>query len=73
MGAPPPAFIAEHGVLHTPGEDAVYYQTRLCGASNANANRELHFASIRVTNCVESNHLATRNITTCISSETAKL
>ena len=44
VGAPPPPLITEDQVLQTAGEDAVYYQTKLCGASNAKAKRELHFA-----------------------------
>jgi nucleoside-diphosphate-sugar epimerase len=44
VGAPPPPLITEDQVLQTAGEDAVYYQTQLCGASNAKAKRELHFA-----------------------------
>ena len=44
VGAPPPPFITEDQVLQNAGEDAVYYQTKLCGASNAKAKRELHFA-----------------------------
>lgn len=43
VGAPPPPFTTEDQALQTAGEDAVYYQTRLCGASNAKAKRELHF------------------------------
>ena len=42
--APPPPFTTEDQVLQTAGEDAVYYQMKLCGASNAKAKRELHFA-----------------------------
>jgi nucleoside-diphosphate-sugar epimerase len=44
VGAPPPPSTTEDQVLQTAGEDAVYYQTKLCGASNAKAKRELHFA-----------------------------
>ena len=44
VGAPPPPVITEEQALQSAGEDAVYYQTRLCGASNAKAKRELHFA-----------------------------
>jgi len=43
VGAPPPPLITEDQVLQTAGEDAVYYQTKLCGASNAKAKRELRF------------------------------
>jgi nucleoside-diphosphate-sugar epimerase len=44
VGAPAPPFITEAQVLETAGEDAVYYQTKLCGGSNAKAKRELQFA-----------------------------
>jgi hypothetical protein len=44
VGAPRPPLITEDKVLQTAGEDAVYYQTKLCGASNAKAKRALHFA-----------------------------
>ena len=44
VGAPAPPFITEDQALETAGEDAVYYQTKLCGGSNAKAKRELHFA-----------------------------
>ena len=44
VGAPPPPFTTEDQMLQTAGKDAVYYQTKLCGASNAKAKRELHFA-----------------------------
>jgi nucleoside-diphosphate-sugar epimerase len=47
VGAPPPPVITEGQALHSAGEDAVYYQTRLCGASNAKAKRELHFVPRR--------------------------
>jgi nucleoside-diphosphate-sugar epimerase len=43
VGAPPPPLLTEDQVLQAAGEDAVYYQTKLCGASNAKAKRELHF------------------------------
>lgn len=53
----------------------MYYQTRLCGASNAKANRDLHFALSEpgVANCVESSHLATRNMTIAFHRNSAKL
>jgi 2-alkyl-3-oxoalkanoate reductase len=41
--AAPPVMTAEE-VRQVAGEDAVYYQTRLSGASNAKARRELGFA-----------------------------
>ena len=44
VGAPAPPFITEDQALETAGEDGVYYQTKLCGGSNAKAKRELHFA-----------------------------
>ena len=44
VGAPAPPFITEDQALETAGEDAVYYQTKLCGGSNAKAKREPHFA-----------------------------
>jgi nucleoside-diphosphate-sugar epimerase len=47
VGAPAPPFTTKDQVLQTAGEDAVYYQTQLCGASNAKAKRELHFAPRR--------------------------
>lgn len=47
VGAPTPPVITEGEALHSSGEDAVYYQTRLCGASNAKAKREMHFVPRR--------------------------
>lgn len=47
VGAPPPPLLTEDQARQAAGEDAVYYQTRLCGASNAKAKRELHFAPRR--------------------------
>lgn len=44
LGAPPPPHITEEEALQTEGADAVYYATRLRGASNAYAKRELAFA-----------------------------
>ena len=44
--AAPPVMTAEE-VRQLAGEDAVYYQTRLSGASNAKARRELGFAPRR--------------------------
>ena len=41
LGAPPPPHITEEEALQTEGADAVYYATRLRGASNAYAKREL--------------------------------
>lgn len=42
-GAPEPPHISEQQALHAAGADAVYYATRLRGASNAKAKRELGF------------------------------
>ena len=44
LGAPAPPRITEQEVLETEGPDAVYYATRLRGASNAFAKRKLGFA-----------------------------
>jgi nucleoside-diphosphate-sugar epimerase len=41
--APAPPHISEQDALRTSGADAVYYATRLRGASNAKAGRELAF------------------------------
>lgn len=48
VGAPTPPRITAEQALQTAGEDAVYYQTRLSGASNAKAKRELGFAPRRL-------------------------
>jgi len=48
VGAPPPPFITAEQARQTAGEDAVYYQTRLSGASNVKAKRELDFAPRRL-------------------------
>jgi 2-alkyl-3-oxoalkanoate reductase len=42
-GAPPPPRVSEEEALRTLGPDAVYYATRLRGASNEKAGRELEF------------------------------
>ena len=42
-GAPEPPQITEEQALATSGADSVYYATRLRGASNAKAKRELNF------------------------------
>jgi len=42
-GAPEPLHVSEQQALHAAGPDAVYYATRLRGASNAKAKRELGF------------------------------
>ena len=43
LGAPAPQHISEEEALRIAGEDAVYYATRLRGASNAKARRKLGF------------------------------
>jgi nucleoside-diphosphate-sugar epimerase len=48
LGAPPPPEITEQVALETAGEDAVYYQTRLRGASNAKARKILNFRPRRL-------------------------
>lgn len=47
VGAPPPPTITVEEARQVAGEDAVYYQTRLSGASNAKAKRELCFTPRR--------------------------
>ena len=44
VGAPPPPRVTEREALDRRGEDAVYYGTRLRGASNAKAKTALNFA-----------------------------
>ncbi len=41
VGAPPPPHMSEADVKASAGEDAVYYATKLCGASNAKAKQVL--------------------------------
>ena len=48
VGAPPPPHVTEEQALATSGPDAVYYATRLRGASNAKARRELDFRPRRL-------------------------
>jgi nucleoside-diphosphate-sugar epimerase len=48
VGAPPPPFTTAEQARQIAGEDAVYYQTRLSGASNAKAKRELDFTPRRL-------------------------
>jgi len=48
IGAPPPPFTTAERAQQFAGEDAVYYQTRLSGASNAKARRELDFTPRRL-------------------------
>ncbi|HEY2819985.1 MAG TPA: NAD(P)-dependent oxidoreductase [Candidatus Acidoferrum sp.] len=47
VGAAAPPVMSVEEVRRIAGEDAVYYQTRLSGASNAKARRELGFAPRR--------------------------
>ena len=42
-GAPAPPRVSEEQALRASGPDAVYYATRLRGASNEKAGRELEF------------------------------
>jgi nucleoside-diphosphate-sugar epimerase len=42
-GAPPPPRVSEEEALRAAGPDAVYYATKLRGASNERARRELQF------------------------------
>jgi 2-alkyl-3-oxoalkanoate reductase len=44
VGAPEPPRINEADALQTAGPDWIYYSTRLRGASNTKAKRELRFA-----------------------------
>lgn len=44
LSAPPPRHVSEEDALQAAGADAVYYATRLRGASNARAERKLSFA-----------------------------
>jgi nucleoside-diphosphate-sugar epimerase len=48
VGAPPPPFITAEQARQMVGEDAVYYQSRLSGASNMKAKRELDFTPRRL-------------------------
>jgi nucleoside-diphosphate-sugar epimerase len=48
VGAPAPPRISEEEALRIAGPDAVYYATRLRGASNAKAKRQLKFAPRRL-------------------------
>ena len=48
VGAPPPPRVTEAEALAAAGEDAVYYGTKLRGASNAKARRTLGFAPRRL-------------------------
>ena len=48
LGAPPPPKITEEQALKTAGEDAVYYGTKLGGASNEKAKRTSAFSPRRL-------------------------
>ena len=48
VGAPPPPRITEQDALQTVGADAVYYGTKLRGASNEKANRVFDFRPRRL-------------------------
>lgn len=48
LGAPAPPHITESEALQTAGSDSLYYATRLRGASNARAKKELGFAPRRL-------------------------
>jgi 2-alkyl-3-oxoalkanoate reductase len=48
VSAPPPPFTTAEQARQIAGEDAVYYQTRLSGASNTKAKRELDFTPRRL-------------------------
>ena len=48
VGAPPPPVVSEQDARAAAGEDAVYYGTRLRGASNAKAKRAFGFAPRRL-------------------------
>ena len=48
VGAPPPPFITQEQARQAAGDDAVYYQTKLSGASNVKAKRELDFTPRRL-------------------------
>ena len=48
IGAPEPPRVSDEEALQTAGPDSVYYATRLRGASNTKAKRELGFAPRRL-------------------------
>lgn len=48
VGAPPPPRLTEREAREVAGEDAVYYGTRLCGASNGKAKKILDFKPRRL-------------------------
>ncbi len=47
-GAPPPPHVTEEQAIQAAGPDAVYYATRLRGASNSKAKQELRFKPRRL-------------------------
>lgn len=48
VGAPPPPHISEEAARQLAGEDAVYYGTKLSGASNVKAKQQLRFQPRRL-------------------------
>ncbi len=48
VGAPAPPHVTEEQALTAAGEDAIYYQTRLRGASNKKARETLNFRPRRL-------------------------
>jgi nucleoside-diphosphate-sugar epimerase len=48
VGAPPPPQITEQQARLTAGEDAIYYATKLRGASNAKAKKTFGFKPRRL-------------------------
>ncbi|HET6327080.1 MAG TPA: NAD(P)-dependent oxidoreductase [Planctomycetaceae bacterium] len=48
VGAPPPPHVTEQQARDAAGEDAVYYDTRLCGATNGKAKKTLGFKPRRL-------------------------
>ena len=48
VGAPPPLHVTEQQAREAAGEDAVYYGTKLSGASNAKAKKLLGFKPRRL-------------------------
>jgi nucleoside-diphosphate-sugar epimerase len=48
LGAPLPPHVTEAQALASSGEDAVYYGTKLCGASNEKARKDLKFQPRRL-------------------------
>lgn len=48
LTAPPPPRLTEREAREVAGEDAVYYGTKLCGASNGKAKKILDFKPLRL-------------------------